>query len=36
MILLTILMMIVVVLAMNKLVWRPLQRRAAVRYRLEV
>jgi len=34
--LLTILTMIVVVLAMNKLVWRPLLKRAAIRYRLEV
>jgi NitT/TauT family transport system permease protein len=36
MLLLTILMMIVVVLAMNKLLWRPLFRRASKRYRLEV
>src|SRR6266704_371848 len=34
--LLTILTMIVVVLAMNKLLWRPLLKRAAIRYRLEV
>jgi NitT/TauT family transport system permease protein len=34
--LLTILTMIVVVLAMNKLLWRPLSRRASFRYRLEV
>jgi ABC-type anion transport system duplicated permease subunit len=34
--LLTILTMIVVVLAMNKLLWRPLSRRASLRYRLEV
>ena len=33
---LTALSMIVVVLAMNKLLWRPLFRRATVRYRLEV
>src|SRR3989454_405586 len=36
MILLTILMMIVIVLAMNKLLWRPLYKRAAVKYRVEV
>jgi len=36
MILLTILMMIVIVLAMNKLLWRPLYNRAAVKYRVEV
>jgi NitT/TauT family transport system permease protein len=36
MILLTILTMIVIVLAMNKLLWRPLYKRAAVKYRLEV
>jgi len=34
--LLTILTMIVVVLAMNKLLWRPLFKRATIRYRLEV
>jgi NitT/TauT family transport system permease protein len=33
---LTIMTMIVVVLAMNKLLWRPLTRRATLRYRLEV
>src|SRR5437667_78828 len=36
MILLTILTMIVIVLAMNKLLWRPLYKRAAVKYRVEV
>src|SRR5947199_5542492 len=36
MLLLTILTMIVVVLAMNKLLWRPLFRRASSRFRLEV
>jgi len=36
MLLLTILTMIVVVLAMNKLLWRPLFRRASQRFRLEV
>ncbi|TLZ82939.1 MAG: ABC transporter permease subunit, partial [Methanobacteriota archaeon] len=36
MILLTILMMIVIVLAMNKLLWRPLYKRAAVKYRVEI
>jgi len=36
MLFLTILTMIGVVLAMNKLLWRPLFRRATVRYRLEV
>ena len=36
MLLLTILTMIVVVLAMNKLLWRPLFRRASTRFRLEV
>jgi len=36
MLLLTILTMIVVVLAMNKLLWRPLFRRASHRFRLEV
>jgi NitT/TauT family transport system permease protein len=36
MLVLTILTMIVVVLAMNKILWRPLFRRAAARYRLEV
>jgi len=36
MLLLTILAMIVVVLAMNKLLWRPLYRRASHRFRLEV
>lgn len=36
MLLLTILTMIVVVLSMNKLLWRPLFRRATTRYRLEV
>ena len=34
--LLSILTMVLVVLAMNKLVWRPLFRRASARYRLEV
>jgi len=34
--LLTIFMMIVVVLAMNKLLWHPLAKRASVRYRVEV
>ena len=34
--LLTILTMIVIVLAMNKLLWRPLYKRAAVKYRVEV
>jgi len=28
--------MIVIVLAMNKLLWRPLYNRAAVKYRVEV
>ncbi|HEX9340379.1 MAG TPA: ABC transporter permease subunit [Thermoplasmata archaeon] len=36
MLFLTALTMIVVVLAMNKLLWRPLFKRAAIRYRLEV
>ncbi len=36
MLILTILTMIVVVLAMNKLLWRPLFKRATQRYRLEV
>ncbi len=36
MLFLTALSMIVVVLAMNKLLWRPLFKRAAIRYRLEV
>ena len=36
MILLTILTMIVIVLAMNKLLWRPLYKRASVKYRVEV
>ena len=34
--LLSILTMVLVVLAMNKLLWRPLFRRASARYRLEV
>ena len=34
--LLTILTMVVVVLAMNKLLWRPLFNRAIERYRLEM
>ena len=36
MVLLTVLTMIVVVLAMNKLVWRPLYHRVSVNYRMEV
>ncbi|HKW43808.1 MAG TPA: ABC transporter permease subunit, partial [Thermoplasmata archaeon] len=36
MLLLTILTMVVIVLAMNKILWRPLFNRAAKRYRLEV
>jgi ABC-type anion transport system duplicated permease subunit len=36
MLLLSILAMVLVVLAMNKVLWRPLFRRAIARYRLEV
>jgi ABC-type anion transport system duplicated permease subunit len=36
MLLLAILTMIAIVFSMNKLVWRPLQKRAIVKYRLEV
>jgi len=36
MLLLTILAMIAVVLSLNKLVWRPLLKRASAKYRLEI